>query len=68
MRFNSLNAEQGALLKLLELLEDISIQEIIEMLESLKIEDKDHFEKSFNEGVVKSTIKFDINVKLICSV
>lgn len=43
MRFNSLNAEQGALLKLLELLEDISIQEIIE---SLKSEDKEHFEKS----------------------
>lgn len=33
------------------------------MLESLKIEDKDHFEKSFSEGVVKLTIKFDINAK-----
>ena len=57
MRFNSLNAEQEVLLEQLELPEDISIQEVIERLESLKIEDKEYFEKSFNEGVVKSTIK-----------
>ncbi len=58
MRFNSLNAEQEVLLEQLELPEDISIQEVIERLESLKIEDKEYFEKSFNEGVVKSTIKY----------
>ena len=58
MRFNSLNAEQEVLLEQLELPEDISIQEVIERLESLKIEDKQYFEKSFNEGVVKSTIKY----------
>lgn len=62
MRFNSLNAEQGALLKLLDLPEDISIQEIIE---SLKSEDKEHFEKSLNEGVVKLNIKLKkINIKI----
>lgn len=58
MRFNSLNAEQEVLLEQLELPEDISIQEVIERLESFKIEDKEYFEKSFNEGVVKSTIKY----------
>ena len=58
MRLNSLNAEQEVLLEQLELPEDISIQEVIERLESLKIEDKEYFEKSFNEGVVKSTIKY----------
>lgn len=56
MRFNILNAEQEALLEQLNLSEDISIQKVIERLESLKIEDKDYFKKSFNEGVVKSTI------------
>lgn len=66
MRFNSLNAEQEVLLEQLELPEDISIQEVIERLESLKIEDKEYFEKSFNEGVVKSTIKYlkKINIKI----
>lgn len=58
MRFNSLNAEQEVLLEQLELPEDISIQEVIERLESFKIEDKEYFEKSFNDGVVKSTIKY----------
>lgn len=56
MRFNILNAEQEALLEQLNLSEDISIQKVIERLESLKIEDKDYFKKSFNEGVIKSTI------------
>lgn len=56
MRFNILNAEQEALLEQLNLSEDISIQKVIERLESLKIEDKNYFKKSFNEGVVKSTI------------
>lgn len=57
MRFNSLNAEQGALLEQLELPEDISIKEVIEKLESLKIDDKEHFSKSLNEGILKSTIE-----------
>lgn len=57
MRFNSLNAEQGALVEQLELPEDISIQEVMERLESLKIEDKEHFSKDFNQDILKSTIE-----------
>ena len=56
MRFNNLNAEQEALLEQLELPEDISIQEAIKSLESLKIDDNDYFSKSFNEEILKSTI------------
>ena len=56
MKFISLNVEQEALLEKLDLSEDISIQEVIERLESLKIEDKKYFKKSFNGGVVKSTL------------
>lgn len=40
MRFNMLNAEQEALVEQLELAEDISIKEVIERIESLKIEYK----------------------------
>ncbi len=57
MRFNNLNAEQEALLEQLELPEDISIQEVIERLESLKIEDKEHFSNRFNEDILKLTIE-----------
>lgn len=57
MRFNSLNAEQESLLEQLELSEDISIKEIIKELESLKIEDTEPFNKSFIEGILKSTIE-----------
>lgn len=57
MRINSLNAEQGALVEQLELQEDISIQEVIERLESLKIEDREYFSKSFNEDILKSTVE-----------
>lgn len=57
MRFNSLNAEQGALLEQLELPEDISIKEGIERLESIEIMDKDLFERSFNEEIINSTIE-----------
>lgn len=57
MKFNSLNAEQEALLKQMDLPEDISIQEVIEILQSLKVEDKEHFSKSFNEDILKSTVE-----------
>lgn len=57
MRFNSLNAEQGALIEQLELTDDISIKEVIEKLESLSIGYEDWFAKSFNEGILKSTIE-----------
>ena len=57
MRFNSLNAEQEALLEQLELPEDISVQEVIERLESLKIEDKEQFSNRFNEDILKSMIE-----------
>lgn len=58
MRFIGLNAEQGALIEQLELQEDICVQEVIERLEGLKIEDTEHFNKSFNEGILKSTIEY----------
>lgn len=57
MCFNSLNAEQVALVEQLELPEDISIQEVIERLEILKIEDREYFSKSFNEDILKSTVE-----------
>lgn len=57
MRFNNLNAEQGALIEQLELPEDISIKEVIEKLESISVGDEDWFAKSFNEGILKSTIE-----------
>lgn len=62
MRFNSLNAEQEALLEQLELSEDISIKDIIKELESLKIEDTEPFNKSFSEGILKSTIEASKNM------
>ena len=60
MRFNSLNAEQEVLLEQLELPEDISIQEVIERLESLKIEDKEYFEKSFWRTMTKCMMKIGL--------
>lgn len=57
MKFNKLNAEQGALIEQLELSEDISIKEVIEKLESLSVGDEDWLAKSFNEGILKSTIE-----------
>lgn len=57
MRFNNLNGEQEALIKQLELPEDISIKEIIEKLESIFVADEDWFSKSFNKGILKSTIE-----------
>lgn len=57
MKFNKLNAEQGALIEQLELSEDISIKEVIEKLESISVGDEDWFAKSFNEGILKSTIE-----------
>lgn len=57
MSINNLNAEQEALLEQLELSEDISIQDIIKVLENVNIEDIEPFEKSFNEEMVKSTIE-----------
>lgn len=57
MIFNTLNAEQGALIEQLELPEDISIKDVMEKLESLSVGDEDWFDKSFNEGILKSTIE-----------
>lgn len=57
MKFNKLNAEQGALIEQLELSEDISIKEVIEKLESISVGDEDWFVKSFNDGILKSTIE-----------
>lgn len=57
MRFIGLNAEQGALFEQMDLPEDISIQEVIKRLESLSVADEDWFAKSFNEGILKSTIE-----------
>ena len=57
MKFNKLNAEQGALIEQLELSEDISIKEVIEKLESLSVGYEDWLAKSFNEGILKSTIE-----------
>lgn len=57
MRFNALNAEQEALIEQLELPEDISIKGAIEKLESISVADEDWFAKSFNEGILKSTIE-----------
>lgn len=54
--FNSLNAEQEALLKQLELPEEISIQETIKVLENINVRDVELFEKSFNEEMLNSTI------------
>ena len=56
MCINGLNAEHEALLEQLELLEGISIKEIIKVLEGLTIEDTDCFEKRFNENMLNSTI------------
>ena len=57
MRFIGLNAEQGALFEQMDLPEDISIQEVIKRLESLSVGDEEWFAKSFNEGILKSTIE-----------
>lgn len=56
MCINGLNAEHEALLEQLELPEGISIKEIIKVLEGLRIEDTDCFEKMFNEDMLNSTI------------
>lgn len=56
MCINGLNAEQEALLEQLELPEGISIKEIIKVLEDIRIEDIDCFEKRFNEDMLNSTI------------
>lgn len=57
MRFNALNAEQEALIEQLELPEDISIKGVIEKLGGISVADEDWFAKSFNEGILKSTIE-----------
>lgn len=56
MCINGLNAEQEALLEQLELPEGIYIKEIIKVLEDIRIEDIDCFEKRFNEDMLNSTI------------
>ena len=56
MCINGLNAEQEALLEQLELPEGISIKEIIKVLEDIRREDIDCFEKRFNEDMLNSTI------------
>ncbi len=64
MFINGLNAEQKALLEQLGLGEDVSIREIIKMLEILKIYDEDPFGKSFNEGILNSTVEVLKNIVL----
>lgn len=56
MCINGLNAEHEALLEQLELPDGISIKEIIKVLEAIRIEDTDCFEKMFNEDMLNSTI------------
>lgn len=56
MCINGLNAEYEALLEQLEVPEGISIKEIIKVLEDIRIEDIDCFEKRFNEDILNSTI------------
>lgn len=58
MKFEGLNAEQEALIKQLDLSDNISNKEIIEILEKINFEDTDPFVKSINEEIVNSIIEY----------